>query len=74
VAAILAVARRRSTSFVLGWRLRALHVDQLLVDGESGRDGGKASCGRGATPANDHARGAYAGAGWAVWDQAVASS
>jgi len=29
---MIAVARRGSTSFVLGWRLRALHVDPLLVD------------------------------------------
>ena len=34
VAARVAVARRGSTSFVLAWRLRALHVDPLLVDGE----------------------------------------
>jgi hypothetical protein len=32
---MIAVARRGSTSFVLGWRLRALHVDPLLVDGRA---------------------------------------
>lgn len=35
VAVILAVARSWSTSYVLGWRLRALHVDQLLVEGNA---------------------------------------
>jgi hypothetical protein len=34
VAAIVAVARRWSTSFVLA-ALRALHVDHLLIDGGS---------------------------------------
>jgi hypothetical protein len=31
---MVAVACRGSTSFVLAWRLRALHVDPLLVDGK----------------------------------------
>jgi hypothetical protein len=34
---MVAVARHSSTSYVLGWRLRALHVGQLLVDGEAAR-------------------------------------
>jgi len=34
---MMAVAPCWSTSYVLGWRLRALHVGQLLVDGEAAR-------------------------------------
>jgi Sugar phosphate permease len=45
-AVIVAVARRWSTSYVLGWRLRALHADQLLVDGESAGTEERRRCGR----------------------------
>jgi hypothetical protein len=48
VAAIVAVARRWSMSFVLA-SLRALHIDQLLVDGGSARteEGWVLAAGRG---------------------------
>jgi hypothetical protein len=39
----------------LGWRLPALHVDHLLVDGGSGRDGARTGCDRSAAqPTTKH--------------------